>query len=246
MGVAVPPGGGGNSHVSLDMQRVACSPLPAKEKAMAYRIAGIDVHKKMLAVVVADVECEGEYEFERRRFGSNPEQLQRLSEWLLEQQVEEAVMESTAQYWQPVWGALERYWRPICQKREGAGATSGNLHLAQAQSNSGPRGRKKDFRDAERLVKRLVADELKLSFVPDQEQRLWRTLTRRRYQLTRARVQLQNQLEVLLEEAHLKLSSLVSDLLGVSAQRMLQAIANGETNPDALAGLADRRLRATS
>ena len=82
------------------------------------------------------------------------------------------------------------------------------------QSNRGPRGRKKDFRDAERLVKRLVADELKLSFVPDREQRLWRTLTRRRYQLTRARVQLQNQLEALLEEAHLKLSSLVSDLLG--------------------------------
>jgi len=91
MGVAVPAGGGGNSHVSLDMQRAACSPLPAKEKAMPYRIAGIDVHKKVLAVVVADVECETEYEFERRRFGSNPEQLQRLSEWLLEQQVEEVV-----------------------------------------------------------------------------------------------------------------------------------------------------------
>ena len=54
---------------------------------MAYRIAGIDVHKKMLAVVVADVEVEGEYEFERRRFGSNPEELRRLSAWLSEQQV---------------------------------------------------------------------------------------------------------------------------------------------------------------
>ena len=147
---------------------------------MPYRIAGIDVHKKMLAVVVADVECEGEYEFERRRFGSNPEQLQLLSEWLIEQQVEEAVMESTAQYWQPVWGALERYWRPICQTREGAGAMSGKLHLAQAQSNRGRRGRKKDFPDAERLVKRLVAQELVLSFVPDPEQRLWRTVTRRK------------------------------------------------------------------
>ena len=66
---------------------------------MAYRIAGIDVHKKMLAVVVADVEVEGEYQFERRRFGSNPEQLRLLAEWLLEEQVEEVVMESTAQYW---------------------------------------------------------------------------------------------------------------------------------------------------
>src|SRR5438105_2119383 len=116
-------------------------------------------------------------------------------------------MESTAQYWQPVWGALERYWRPSCQKQEGAGAMSGKLHLAQAQSNRGRRGRKRDFPDAERLVKRLVAQELTLSFVPDAEQRLWRTLTRRKYQLTCDKVRLQNQLEALLEEAHIKLSS---------------------------------------
>lgn len=68
---------------------------------------------------------------------------------------------------------------------------------------------------------------------------------RRKYQLTCNRVQLHNRLESLLEEAHLKLSSLVSDLLGVSARRMLQAIADGETEPARLAALADRRLRAT-
>ena len=96
------------------------------------------------------------------------------------------------------------------------------------------------------MVKRLVAGELILSFVPDVEQRLWRTVTRRKYQLTRNRVQLQNRLECLLEEAHLKLSSLVSDLLGLSARRMLQAVADGETDPAALAALADRRLRATA
>jgi transposase len=212
---------------------------------MAYRIAGIDVHKKMLAVVVADVEVEDDYEFERRRFGSNPEELRRLSAWWIEQQVEEVVMESTAQYWQPVWGALERYWKPTCQKREGAGAMSGALHLAQAQSNRGRMGRKKDFPDAERLVKRLVAQELILSFVPDGEQRLWRTVTRRKHQLTRNRVQLHNRLESLLEEAHIKLSSLVSDLLGLSARRMLNALAEGETDPLKLAALADRRLRAS-
>src|SRR5437899_4664843 len=150
---------------------------------MPYRIAGIDVHKKKLAVVVADVEVEDEYQFERRWYGSNPEQLRLLAEWLIEQQVEEIVMESTAQYWAPVWGALERYWKPTCQKREGAGPMSGTLHLAQAQSNRGRRGRKKDFPDAERLIKRLVANELILSFVPDAEQRLWRTITRRKYQL---------------------------------------------------------------
>src|SRR5216683_2319027 len=203
---------------------------------MSYRIAGIDVHKKMLAVVVADVEVQGEYQFEQRQFGGNPEHLRLLAEWLIEQQVEEVVMESTAQYWKPVWGALERYWKPPCQRREDAGPMSGTLHLAQAQSNRGANGRKKDFPDAERLVKRLVAQELTLSFVPDVEQRLWRTVMRRKYQVTRNRVQLQNRLECLLEEAHIKLSSFVSDLLGVSARRMLKALADGETNPERLAG----------
>jgi transposase len=212
---------------------------------MSYRIAGIDVHKKMLAVAVADVEVEGEYQFERRLFGSNPDHLRLLANWLSEQQVEEVVMESTAQYWKPVWGALEQYWKPTGQKREGTGPMSGTLHLAQAQSNRGPRGRKKDFPDAERLVKRLLANELRLSFVPDAEQRLWRTVMRRKYQLTRNRVQLQNRLEALLEEAHIKLSSLVSDLLGASARRMLRALADGETDPAALAALADKNLRAT-
>jgi transposase len=212
---------------------------------MSNWIAGIDVHKRMLAVVVADVSVEGEYQFERRMVSTSPAQLRALAEWLVEHEVEEVVMESTAQYWRPVWEALERYWQPRRQQREGAGPMSGTLHLAQAQSNRGPRGRKKDFPDAERLVKRLVAQELTLSFVPDAEQRLWRTVMRRKYQVTRTRVQLQNRLECLLEEAHLKLSSLVSDLLGLSARRMLQALADGETNPQALAALADRRLRAT-
>lgn len=121
-------------------------------------------------------------------------------------------MESTAQYWRPVWEALERHWRPRRRSREGAPPLAGTRHLAQAQSNRGPRGRKRDFPDAERLVKRLVAQELTLSFVPDVEQRLWRTVMRRKYQVTRNRVQLQNRLEALLEEAHIKVSSLVSDL----------------------------------
>src|SRR5216683_1039283 len=111
---------------------------------MRYQIAGIDVHKRMLAVVVA------------------------------KRDVEEVVMESTAQYWRPVWEALEQHWRPKRRTRDGASPLSGTLHLAQAQSNRGAGGRKRDFPDAERLVKRLVAQELTLSFVPDAEQRLWR------------------------------------------------------------------------
>jgi transposase len=210
---------------------------------MPNRIAGIDVHKRMLAIVVADAAAEGEFQFERRQFSSSPDQLQSLAAWLIEREVQEVVMESTAQYWKPVWRVLERRWKPACQQRDTP--LRGALHLAQAKSNRAPGGRKHDFGDAERLVRRLVAQELVLSFVPDAEQRLWRTVTRRKQQLTRDRVRLQNQLEAFLEEAHIKLSSLVSDLLGVSGRRMLKALAEGEKDPAALAALADRRLRAT-
>ena len=196
----------------------------------AYRVAGIDVHKSMLAVVVTDVAEGGEFRFESRKWGTLDSHLKALSQWLGELEVREAVMESTAQYWKPVWRQLEGQ----CQ-----------LHLAQAQSNKAPRGRKRDFADAERLVRRHVAGELILSFVPDQEQRLWRTITRTKYQLTRDRVRLQNQLESFLEDAHLKLGALVSDLLGVSSRRILRGIAKGEQDTTVLAALAEESLRAT-
>lgn len=212
---------------------------------MPYRIAGIDVHKRMLAVAVADIAVEGEYKFEYRKVGANPSELRKLAEWLIEQEVEEVVMESTAQYWRPVWGELEETWMPQRRNREDAGPMSGRLHLAQAQSNRGAAGRKRDFPDAERLVKRYTAGELTLSFVPDGEQRLWRTVMRRKYQVTCDRVQLHNRLECLLEEARIKLSSLVSDLFGQSARRMLHALADGETDPGRLAALGDWRLKAT-
>ena len=84
---------------------------------MAYHIAGIDVHKKMLAVAVADVEVEGDYHFERLKVGTSPAQLRALAEWLVERDVEEVVMESTAQYWRPVWEALEQIGRASCRER---------------------------------------------------------------------------------------------------------------------------------
>jgi hypothetical protein len=124
----------------------------------------------MLAVVVADVEIDGDFHFERLKVGMTPADLRSLADWLVAHEVEEVVMESTAQYWRPVWEALEQDWRPRRRARDGAPRLAGTLHLAQAQSNRGPGGRKKDSPDAERLVKRLVAQELTLSFVPDVEQ----------------------------------------------------------------------------
>jgi Transposase len=110
---------------------------------MPYRVAGIDVHKKMLAVVVSDVEVDGEYQFERRQFATSPNNLRLLAEWLVEQEAEEVVMESTAQYWKPVWGALERYWKPTRQKREGAGPMSGTLTWRRRSRTAGRKGGRK-------------------------------------------------------------------------------------------------------
>jgi len=194
---------------------------------MSYKIAGIDVHKKVLMVVVMDAHAPAD-EPERRRFATMPSDLRRFATWLREREVKEAVMESTAQYWRSVWLELEPYMR---------------LQLAQAFSNRAPRGRKHDFKDAERLVRRLIADELILSFVPKGEQRTWRNMTRTKTQLTRDRVRLQSQMECLLEEMRIKLSSVVSDLLGVSGLRILWALARGESDPKKLAALGEERLR---
>ena len=193
------------------------------------KMAGIDVHKKVLMVVVVDASAPEEKPA-RRRFVTLPSELHRLLVWLQEQGVEEAVMESTAQYWRSVWLELEPHLR---------------LHLAQAFSNRAPRGRKHDFKDAERLVRRLIAEELILSFGPNGEQRIWRNMTRMKLQLTRDRVRLQNQMECLLEEMRIKLSIVVSNLLGASGLRILQALAKGETDAKRLAQLGDERLHCT-
>ena len=95
------------------------------------------------------------------------------------------------------------------------------------------------------MVRRHIAGELILSFVPDAEQRLWRAMTHAQVQITEDKVRVVNQLEALLEDTHIKLSSLVSDVVGVSARRMLHALAEGETDAAKIAALADRTLRAT-
>ena len=142
---------------------------------MPYQIAGIDVHKKMLAVVVADVEIDGDFHFDRQKVGTTPADLRGLAHWLVEQDVEKVVMESTAQYWRPVWEALEQHWRPHRRARDSAPALAGTLHLAQAQSNRGPGGRKKDFPDAERLVKRLACS-MRRALTPSRSETMLDTL----------------------------------------------------------------------
>lgn len=194
---------------------------------MSHTIAGIDVHKKLLVVIIAD-SAKPDVVLQSRRFGATWAELRHLSGWLCHHGVTEAVMESTAQYWKPVWMELEPHMR---------------LHLAQAQSNKAPKGRKSDPADAKRLLRRFAAGELMLSFIPEPEQRAWRMVTRGRLQLIRERVRLHNQVESLLEEGRVKLSSVISDLMGTSGRRILRAMANGETDPETLAALGDSHLK---
>jgi len=192
-------------------------------------VAGIDVHKAMLAVVVARPE-QTETEYMSRKFGAGRWQLKELVEWLQQLGVRRVAMESTAQYWKPVWYALEAQFQLI---------------LAQPRSTAAPRGRKMDFADAKRIVRRLLADDLTISFVPEAEQRRWRLLTRARTTSMQQITRLRNQIEGLLEEGQIKVSGLLSDLLGLSGWRMLQALAEGESNPEVLAKMAHEHVHAS-
>jgi transposase len=192
-------------------------------------VAGIDVHKAMLAVVVARL-GQNETEYVSRKFGAGRWQVKELVDWLLDLGVGRVAMESTAQYWKPVGYMLEPFFELI---------------LAQPRSTAAPRGRKMDFADAKRIVRRLLADDLTISFVPEAEQRRWRLVTRARTAAMQQITRLRNQIEGLLEEGQIKLSGLLSDLLGLSGWRMLRALANGKSDPKTLAKLAHEHVRAS-
>ena len=181
----------------------------------------------MVVVVSAGEDDSAERLVEKKKCGTLSAELDQLRDWLKEKGVTEVVMESTAQYWKPVWLALEDGFE---------------LGLAQAWSNRAPKG-KSDFKDAERLARRHLAGELTMSFVPGAEQRQMRELTRRNAQLNRELVRIQNQVESLLEPTRIKLSGVISDLFGATGRRILKALSQGESDAEKLAALADERIQ---
>jgi transposase len=190
-------------------------------------LGGIDVHKKMLAAVVRG-EANGEVHYEKRQFGATRREIEHLAAWLQERRVSEVVMESTAQYWRPVWYGLERHFQ---------------LHLTHPLKTKAPRGRKTDFRDAQRLADRWASGDLAASFIPGAEERSWRWLTRTRVQIKRQMNVIRNHVEGLLEQGGIKLAAVASDIFGVSGWAMLQRIVAGETDTAALAREARGSLR---
>jgi transposase len=197
--------------------------------SLSGRVAGIDVHKEFLVVVVLDSSRPND-PIDAGKFGTTFHGLQELEEFLHQHEVRQVAMESTAQYWRPVWDALEGQFV---------------MQLAQARSTAAPRGRKTDAADALRIAKRLLAGDLTVSYVPPLEQREWRLLSRECVALREQIGRHRNRIEVLLEQAHLKLSCVVSEVLGVSGRRILRAMLSGQTDPEQLAKLAHQKIRAS-
>lgn len=193
--------------------------------AVYRRLAGIDVHKKMLAVVVRSHDG-GKPQYEERKFGATRAEIEHLAAWLQQEQVGEVVMESTAQYWRPVWHGLEAHF---------------SLHLTHPVKTRAPHGRKRDFRDARRLADRWASGDLEESFIPNQEQRHWRALTR--VHLGRMIVLVRNRVEGLLEHGGIKLTSVLTDSFGASGWAILQRLAKGESDPEKLVQEARGALR---
>jgi transposase len=191
------------------------------------RCCGIDVHQASLAVCVA-IKEKGKSEKHKLLCGTTTAELLRLADWLHGHQVTHVAMEATGVYWKPVWHILEGQFE---------------LLLANPTQVQALRGRKTDLKDGERISDFLQHGLLQGSFVPPQPIQQLRDLTRSRTTLKQEQVRIGNRIRKVLEDANIKLSSVMSDVMGVSGLAMLRAIVRGESDPKTLAQLARKRLR---
>jgi len=192
------------------------------------RVAGLDVHKKSVVATRMRVTGEKGMEWETQTYGTTTPDLLELHDWLAEWACTHVALESTGDYWKPVYNLLE----DTCE-----------VLLVNAQHVKRVPGRKTDVSDAEWLAELLLHGLLRASYIPPKPQRALRELTRYRSKLVEERARTVNRVQKLLEGANIKLASVVSDIQGVSAQAMLQRLAAGETDAEALAQLARGRLR---
>jgi transposase len=192
--------------------------------------AGLDVHKDSVVACVRHM-VNGDVKREVRSFNTTTQGLMTLSEWLSVEGCTHIVMEATGVYWKPVWHILA----------DGEFA----LVLANAAHVKNVPGRKTDVNDATWLAELLAHGLVRGSFVPDEQTQEMRNLLRTRKQLVRERSSHIQRLQKTLEDANIKLDSVISDIVGLSGRRMIEALIAGETNPDALAALAHRRIKAS-
>lgn len=190
--------------------------------------AGLDIHKKTIAACLRVLGEDNKVRTEVRTFGTMTHEIEQLRQWLQEAGVTHVAMESTGVFWKPIWNILEGQFE---------------LLLVNPQHIKKVPGRKTDVQDCEWICQLLQFGLLTASFVPSKQIRQLRDLTRGRAKLIQQTTSVVNRIHKVLQDANVKLSSVVSDIMGVSARAMLRAMADGENDPNTLAEMALRRLR---
>src|SRR6202011_2882722 len=193
------------------------------------RCAGLDVHKQTV-VACTRISHGSRVQREVRRFGTSTRELLTLLDWLREAGCTHVAMEATGVYWKPVWHVLEADFQ---------------LVLANAAHIHNVPGRKSDVNDATWIADLLAHGLIRASFVPPGPIQELRDLTRTRKQLMREISQHTLRIQKVLEDANLKLTSVISDVMGMSGRAMIEAIIKGEQNPERLAELSQGRLKAS-
>lgn len=189
--------------------------------------AGLDVHNKTVVASLRIVSGR-QVRRETETFSTTTKELLRLGDWLMDNGVTHAVMESTGVYWRPVWQVLESFV---------------DLSLANAKEVKNLPGRKSDVNDAQWLAELLAHGLLRRSFVPERPIEELRELTRTRKQTVREIARHAQRIDKLLQGANIKLRSVLSEVLGKSGKAILRAMVSGERAPKVLAGLAKGRAR---
>jgi transposase len=193
------------------------------------RCCGLDIHKKFVVACLLATGQDGTVHKEVRTYSTMTNDLLALADWLRAEGCGPVVMESTGSYWRPVFNLLEEQCEVLVV----------NAYHAKAVP-----GRKTDVKDAEWLADLLRHGLLRASFIPAPAQRHLRDLTRYRIHLVDERARLTNRLQAVLEDANIKLASVVTDVRGLSSREILAALLGGETDSQALAELAHGKLRA--
>ncbi len=192
------------------------------------RCAGLDVHKKTVVACVLVTKQDGQVFEEVRTFGTTPDDILALAQWLKSHEVSSVAMESTGVYWVPIYNLLEGDFE---------------LVVVNAQHMKGVPGRKTDVSDAQWIGQLHRHGLLRGSFVPPKPQRQLRELVRHRTNVVERRSQSVNELQKVLETGNIKLGSVVSEITGVSALEMVAGLIEGQHAPAALAELARGKLR---
>jgi len=197
-------------------------------EALLERCAGLDVHKRTV-VACRRIHLETEaWQSETRTFGTTTKELLHLADWLQAEQVSHVAMESTGVYWKPVFNILESYCHVMLVNAK---------HIKQVP------GRKTDVKDAEWIAQLLQHGLLKASYIPEAPQRDLRDMVRYRTKLIQDRSSEVNRVQKVLEDANIKLASVVSDVMGKSSREMLAQLIAREDDPSAMAQLAKGRMR---